>query len=138
MGHLLDTCLLSEVWKPSPNDGVIDWLEGSTEDDLFLSVLSIGELKKGISNLPDGKRKARFLRDYALLRSRFSARILPVSDLVAERWGDLGADAQRRGRHLHVVDGLIASTALVFGMSVVTRNVSDFAMLPVPIVNPWT
>ena len=138
MGHLLDTCLLSEVWKPSPNPGVVRWLSGTIEEELFLSVLSLGELKKGIEKLSAGKRKDRLLRDYGLVRSRFSSRVLPVNDMVAERWGDLSASAEHAGRHLHVVDGLLASTALVFGLTVVTGNVADFASIPVPLENPWT
>src|SRR5262245_11034438 len=121
MGFLLDTCLISEVWKPKPNEGVMEWLRGSVEEELFLSVLSLGEIKKGIEKLPDGTRKSRLLRDYVLLRSRFSARVLAITDVTAERWGDLSAHAQRSGQHLHVVDGLVAATALVVGLTLVTR-----------------
>jgi predicted nucleic acid-binding protein len=138
MAFLLDTCLLSEVWKPAPNAGVVDWLAASMEDDLFLSVLSLGELKRGIALLPDGRKKLRLLRDYGELRSRFSSRVLPVTDAVAERWGDLAAAGTRGGRHVHVVDGMLAATALVHGLTLVTRNVRDVAAMPVPVVNPWT
>ena len=138
MGYLLDTCLVSEIWKPAPNRGAVEWLASSDEDELFVSVLCLGEIRKGISAVPDGKKKDRLIRDYALLRSRFSSRVLPVTDQVAERWGDLAAGASRAGRQLHVVDGLIAATALVFGQSLVTRKVADFATTPVPLVNPWT
>ena len=138
MAYLLDTCLLSEVWRASPNAGVLDWLGSSSEDELYLSVLSLGELKKGIERLDGGKKKQKLLRDYAALRSRFSPRILAVTDVVAERWGELAARASRVGRHLHVVDGLVAATALVFGHTVVTRNVSDFETTSSPLLNPWT
>jgi predicted nucleic acid-binding protein len=138
VGYLLDTCLVSEIWKPAPNRGVVEWLASSDEDELFVSVLCLGEIRKGIGAVPDGKKKDRLIRDYALLRSRFSSRVLPVTDQAAERWGDLAAGASRAGRHLHVVDGLVAATALVFGQSLVTRNVADFATTPVPLVNPWT
>jgi predicted nucleic acid-binding protein len=138
MAYLLDTCLLSEVWKPAPNDGVIEWLRRSREDELFLSVLTLGELKKGIERLPPGKKKQGLLRDYALVRSRFSSRILAITDVVAERWGELSASAARSGKHLHVVDGLLAATALVSGFTVVTRNVADFAQTPVPLLDPWS
>jgi len=137
VGYLLDTCLLSEVWKPSPNEGVLDWISDSVEDELFLSVLSLGELKKGIEALPSGKKKDRLVRDYAVLRSRFSSRIVAVNEPVAERWGELAVAAQRAGRHLHVVDGLLAASALVFGLTIVTRNVSDFAMTPAALLDPW-
>jgi predicted nucleic acid-binding protein len=138
VGYLLDTCLLSEVWKASPNRGVMDWLGSSSEDQLFLSVLSLGELKKGIERLAVGRKKQTLTRDYGALRSRFSSRILPVTDVVAERWGEIAANATSAGRHLHVVDGLVAATALVFGLTVVTRNVSDFDTTAVPLLNPWT
>lgn len=137
MAYLLDTCLVSEVWKPRPNKGVLDWLHASLEDELHLSVLSLGEIKKGIERLPTGKKRDGLVRDYALLRSRFSARILPVTDVIAERWGELSAGAGA-GRTLHVIDGLLAATALVHGFTVVTRNVVDFAATPVPLENPWT
>lgn len=137
MAYLLDTCLLSEVWKPSPDEGVVAWLAASSEDELFISVLSLGEIKKGIEKLENGRKKTALLRDYGLIRSRFSSRIAPVTDVVAERWGDLSAAASRAGRHLHVVDGLLAATALVSGCVLVTRNVGDFAVTPVPLLNPW-
>ncbi len=138
MGFLLDTCLISEAWKPSPNPGVVAWLGGSEEEELYISVLCLGEIRKGIGSLETGKKKTSLLRDYAALRSRFSTRILAVTDQTAERWGDLAADARRAGKHFHVVDGLVAATALVHGHTLVTRNVSDFGAAPVPIVNPWT
>lgn len=138
MAFLLDTCLVSELWKPKPNAGVVDWLEESVEDELFMSVLSIGEIRRGIDRLPPGKKRERLNRDLVTLRSRFSSRVLPISDVVADRWGALSADATRAGKQVHVVDGLLAATALVVGLTIVTRNVSDFAPTSVPIVDPWT
>ena len=138
MPFLLDTCLISEVWKPAPDPGVIAWLAGSIEDELFLSVLTLGELRKGITGLAEGRKKQRLVRDYGLLRSRFGARVLSVGDLVAERWGELSAEASRQGRTIHVVDGLLAATVMVHGLTLVTRNVTDFAAVPVPIENPWS
>jgi predicted nucleic acid-binding protein len=135
--YLLDTCLLSEVWKPSPNEGVMTWLRGSAEEELFLSVLSLGELRKRIETLSHGPKKTRLLRDYGTLRSRFASRVLAVTDGVAERWGEISASASRAGRHLRAVDGLIAATALVAGLTVVTRNVVDFEPTPAPLLNPW-
>ncbi len=135
---VLDTCLLSEIWKPAPDAGVLDWLGSSVEADLFVSVLTLAELKKGISQLASGKKKAALLRDYTLLRSRFSSRVLEVSAAVAERWGDLASTAVRTGRHLRVVDGLIAATALEAGCVLVTRNVADFESTTVPTLNPWS
>jgi predicted nucleic acid-binding protein len=135
--YLLDTCLVSEVWKPRPNRGVLAWLDTSLEDELHLSVLSLGEIRKGIEQLPAGKKRDGLVRDHAALRSRFSTRILPVTDVIAERWGELSA-AAGAGRAVHVIDGLVAATALVHGLTVVTRNVVAFAATPVPLENPWT
>ena len=137
MAFLLDTCVLSEVWKPEPDPRVIDWFAESLEEELFLSVLTLGELRKGLDRLPAGKERDRLGADYAVLRSRFSSRVLPVTDVVAERWGALAAAAVRAGRHLHVVDGLLAATALVSGLTVVTRNVDDFAGTSVPLLDPF-
>lgn len=137
MAFLLDTCLLSDVWKPAPNPGVVEWLSGSDEDELFLSVLTLGVLKKGIDGLPSGKKRDRLTTDYGLVRSRFSSRVLPITDVVAERWGTLPAEAARAGKPLHVVDGLLAATALVAGLTVVTRNGADFAVTRVPVIDPW-
>jgi len=135
---LLDTCLLSEVWKPAPARTVIEWLNQTIEDELFLSVLTLGELRKGIDRMPVGKKRDRLSRDYVALRSRFSTRVLPITDVVAERWGQVSAEAGRAGKHVHVVDGLIAATALVSGLTVVTRNVGDFSATNVPVANPWS
>ena len=100
-------------------------------------MLSLGELRKGIERLPAGRKKDRLARDYAALRSRFSSRVVGIRDAVAERWGALSADASRRGKHLHVKGGLIAATALVHGLSVVTRNTDDFEITLAPLVDPW-
>lgn len=137
MAYLLDTCLLSEVWKPAPNEGVVDWLSASVEEELYMSVLSLGELRRAIERLADGKKKQRLAKDHAALRSRFGARILGVSAVIAERWGTVSAEATRAGKHVHVIDGLLAATALVRGLTVVTRNVSDFAGAAVPVLDPW-
>ncbi len=137
MAYLLDTCVLSEVWKPRPDAGVIAWFEDSLEDELFLSVLTFGELRKGIDRLPAGKKRERLAADYGALRSRYGARVLPVTDVVAERWGTLAAAAAQRGAHLHVVDGLLGATALVEGLTFVTRNVVDFAPTKALLLNPF-
>jgi predicted nucleic acid-binding protein len=126
------------MWKPRPNAGVVAWLQESLEDELYMSALSLGEIKKGIEKLADGTKKVRLLRDYGTLRSRFASRVLGVTDIVADKWGEITASAERRGKNLHVVDGLIAATAIVHGMAVVTRNVDDYGSAPVPIVDPWT
>lgn len=138
MAFLLDTCLLSELMKPKPDAGVLEWLKASFESDLFISVLTLGELKQGIERLATGKKKAGLQREYTQIRSQFSSRTLPVGSGVAERWGGLSAAASSAGRHLHVVDGLIAATALEAGCVLVTRNVADFEHTTVPTLDPWS
>ena len=137
MPFLLDTCVLSEVWKPKPDPGVLQWLGAAVEDELFLSVLTLGEIRNGISILADGRRKQRLSQDYVALRRRFAPRLVPVNEAVAERWGELSASARRAGRALHVVDGLLAATAMAHDMPLVTRNVKDFEATGVPLLDPW-
>jgi predicted nucleic acid-binding protein len=138
MAYLLDTCAISELWKPLPNEGLLAFFNTAVEEDLFLSVLSLGEIKKGVERLPPGNKRTRLRRDYLHFRARFSARVLPVTDLVAEHWGALDAEAARRGLHLKVIDGLLAATAILASLTVVTRNSADFDLTPAPWVNPWT
>ena len=83
---------------------MIDWLETSDETGLFLSVLTLGEIKKGIDRLPEGKRRATLSRDYVSIRARFAGRLLSVNDAIAEKWGEISAQASRLGRAVHVVD----------------------------------
>lgn len=137
-GFLLDTCVISELWKPKPNAGVVDWLEGSSEEELFLSVLTFGEIRRGVDRLPTGKKRARLDRALVELRSRFSSRALRIDAVVAERWGGLDAEAARVGRVVHLADGIIAATALVHGLTIVTRDVTDFEPTPAPVLDPWT
>jgi predicted nucleic acid-binding protein len=136
--YLLDTCVLSELWKPVPNVGLADFLGGLLDEDLFLSVITLGEIKRGIDRLPAGKRKAGLEQAYAAIRVRYASRVLAVTAAVAECWAELDVEAGLRGGHLKALDGLIAATALLSGLTVVTRNVSDFDVVPVHWRNPWT
>ncbi len=139
MSWLLDTCVISELVKPSPAASVCDWLAARDEETLFLSAITLGELEKGVAKLPASARKktqlARWLRSE--LPERFSNRILPVDAQVAARWGELAGGAAARGKPLPVIDGLIAATALQHNLTVVTRNVRDFERCGVRPFNPW-
>lgn len=135
---LLDTCVLSELVKKKPSDTVIKWLGRAEENMLFLSVLTLGEIRKGIAKSADPRRKktlTTWLEND--LRERFVGRILPVSDAVAEVWGDMQGEAEKIGRGLPAIDGLIAATALHHGLTVVTRNGKDMEASGVEIVDPW-
>ena len=138
MSFLLDTCVLSEFVKPRPNVGVCDWVAAQNEHQLFLSVITVGELQKGISKLPVGRRRTdlqQWLECELLIR--FQGRILDIDTAVAGTWGMLLGEAEGRGRPLPVIDVLMAATAQVHGCSVVTRNESDFEPTGIAVVNPW-
>jgi len=137
-GFLLDTNVPSEMTRPRPHPGVSRWLNQADDDELYFSVVSLGEILKGIGVLPEGKRR-RDLQHWLdeTLRPWFQGRILPVGELIAERWGALAAADQLSGKPLKVADGLIAATALEHDLTIVTRNVRDFAGLGVIVFNPW-
>lgn len=138
MTYLLDTNIVSEWIKPQPALGVIKWLAEADEDRVFLSVVTLAELRYGIERMPDGERRRRlhvWLKDE--LPVRFEGRILPVDRPVAEAWGQLLARSRAVGRTIAIMDGFLSATAEVHQMTMVTRNVSDFSDLRHPIVNPW-
>lgn len=137
-GFLLDTNIPSELTRPNPQRSVADWLDNADDERLFLSVISLGEILKGITILPTSKRRTQ-LEEWleGTLRPWFGDRILPVNETVAERWGVLSGQCKVKGRPLKVADGLIAATALTNDLALVTRNVSDFEGLGVKIINPW-
>ena len=137
-GFLLDTNCVSELIRPRPEPGVVGWMRAVDESLLYLSVLTLGELRSGAAALPQSKRRT-YLEGWLELdvRVRFSGRILAIDDMVADRWGWLTAEAERKGRPLAAVDGLLAATALEHNLTIVSRNVRDFAHTHVPILNPW-
>jgi len=138
MRYLLDTNVLSEPARPSPSPSVVAWLEERSALDLAISVLTLGEIAKGVRLLPEGQRRDR-LSDWleVELPRQFLGRVLPVDDRVALLWGRLSAEARRAGRELPVIDGLLLATAGAHGLVLVTRNERDCADRGVPIHNPW-
>ena len=138
MSYLLDTCVLSEFQKPTPQATVVAWLRAQEEETFFLSVLTLGELQRGISRLPASRKRNRLQAWLdSDLRQRFEGRILPIDDAVALRWGGVQARVEARATPLPVMDGLIACTALTHDLAVVTRNGEDFARTGVEVVDPW-
>jgi predicted nucleic acid-binding protein len=137
--YLLDTCVISEVTKPRPAARVLTWLDVQDELSLFLSVLTLGEIQKGIAKLP-ASRKRRQLQQWVEheLPRRFTGRILPVDHEVAMRWGLISGTAEHHGRPVPVLDGLLAATALVAGCTLVTRNTLHMEATGVPVVDPWS
>ena len=133
-GFLLDTNVVSELVKPRPEPRVVGWIQATDESLLFLSVLTIGEIRKGISSLPSGNKRAlleSWLGNDLVIR--FTDRILSIDFEIAERWGLLSA--QSKG--LPVVDGLLAATALHHNLTFVTRNTSDVRFAGLSVFNPW-
>ena len=137
-GYLLDTNCISELVRLKPEPSVIVWMQATDETLLYLSVLTLGEIRKGLAGLPQGKRRTHLETWLEIeLRARFAGRILPIDVPVADRWGLLAASAKRDGKTLSAIDGLLAATALHYNLTVVSRNVSDFMNTQVPVVNPW-
>lgn len=138
MRYLLDTCVISELVRPKPEKPVVDWIHGQQEEHLYLSVMTLGEIRKGIERLADNRKRIRLGtwldRD---LKLRFTGRWLSVDNETAERWGLITADLLKRGIQVPVIDGLIAATALVHGMTLVTRNTRDVQETGVLFLNPW-
>ena len=138
MNYLLDTNIVSEWVKPRPNAGIVAWLADIDEDRVFISVVTLAELRHGIERLAAGARRDRldsWLRDD--LPRRFEDRILVVDDAIADSWGRVMLRGQAAGRPLSAMDAFIAAMAEVHGMTLVTRNVSDFAVLGLPMIDPW-
>jgi len=136
--YLLDTCLISEMVKKEPNPAVVSWLDEQDEQKLFLSVLNLGELQKGISKLPEGTKKIELQAWVALdLVERFTGRILEIDLETALSWGRLQGEAEQAGEKLPVMDSLIAAVATAHGLIVVTRNVRDIERCGVRVINPW-
>jgi len=138
-GFLLDTNVLSEFNRRGEPDPLVkQWLEAANTGSLHASVLALAEIRFGVELLPPSKRRTQLEewldRD---LPEWFGGRILPVDKSIADRWGVLRAQAQMKGRPLSVVDGLLAATALQHSLTIVSRNVSDFAAVGVAVVNPW-
>ena len=137
-GFLLDTNSISELVRPQPEPRVLEWMEAADEALLYLSVLTVGEIRKGVAGLPQGKRRTRLETWLEVeLQARFAGKIMPIDAAIADRWGLLAADAKRKGKALSVIDGLLAATALHHNLTVVSRNVGDFMNTPVQVLNPW-
>ena len=139
MSWLLDTCAISEYAKRAPSRNVIAWLDAQDEASLFISVITLGEIEKGILKLraTDAHRSQKLTAWLGLVEQRFSGRTLPLDSASLHVWAQLSANAELAGKPLPVMDGLIMATAQCHGLTVVTRNVQDFAHYP-QVLNPWT
>jgi len=137
-GFLLDTNCISEIVRPKPEPRVIEWMEAADENLLYLSVLTLGEIRRSVAGLPHGLRKTRLEAWLEVdLPERFEGRIVSIDRTIADGWGLLAADARREGKGLSVVDGLLAATALHYDLTLVSRNTLDFHVTHARLLNPW-
>jgi predicted nucleic acid-binding protein len=138
MSWLLDTCALSEYVKKAPAPAVIQWLDDQDESSLFLSVISIGEIEKGILKLraSDTRRSQKLTAWLGKVEQRFAGRILPLDVAALHAWAQLAASSELSGQRLPVMDGLLMATAQCHGLTVVTRNTADFRFYP-QVFDPW-
>lgn len=138
-GYLLDTNVVSEYSRPRPPDAMVKkWVDAQGEESLYLSVLTLGEIRKGTALLPTGNKRYQLEQwlDHEL-QVRFGNRLLPVTCEIADLWGAMAAEPQLQGTAMAIIDGLIAATAKHHELAIVTRNVRDFRMWGISVVNPW-
>ena len=135
MSYLIDTNVISELARPKPDAAVLDWFGNTPDEALFLSVLTLGEIRKGVEKLlePQRREKLRLWLEHDL-RDWFGSRILPIGPSVADHWGRLLAQA---GRPVPAIDSLLAATALHHDLRLVTRNTKDFDYAGLEVINPW-
>jgi len=134
---LLDTCVLSELNRRGGDQGVRSVVSTHLPDEVFLSVITVGEITKGILRLPDGRRKSELTAWLRTLDHEFAGRVLDVGRETVAVWGEISALAEEQGRSLSIADGLIAATAIQHGLRIYTRNVADFAVTGAMVTNPW-
>ena len=138
MKFLVDTCVISEMMKTNPNSEVINWINKYPQDVLFLSVLSLGEIRKGINKLEQGPKKVQlnfWLENYIL--AKFENNLLHIDTQIALLWGEKQAIAEKSGNRIALIYGLISATALYYDFTVVTRNTKDFIKTGCKLFNPW-
>jgi toxin FitB len=138
MNYLLDTCLISELAKSKPDENVVNWVLSENETGFYVSVLTFGELHKGIEKLPESKKKEE-LRNWVNdeLKNRFQSRIIGIDMRVSILWGKIQCIAEKKGKLMPAIDSLIAATALSHDLTVATRNISDMEPSGVRLLNPW-
>ena len=137
MKILLDTCVISELQKTDCNASVKKVVSESADNDVFLSVITLGELSKGIALLDNGARKTGLRLWLNGLETSYASNIIKTDKETAHIWGELTARAQKQGKQIPASDGLIAATALQHGLYVITRNISDFEHTGALLINPW-
>ena len=136
-GFLLDTNCVSEIVRVRPDPNVLTWTRAN-EKSLYISVLTLGEIRKGVMLLPVSRKRVELEQWLELkLPVQFAERFLSVNAEIAEIWGATAAEAQLKGLALPIIDGLIAATAKHHDLTIITRNERDFRMWGIPVINPW-
>jgi toxin FitB len=135
---LLDTCVVSELRRPDCHASVRKAIKSLESDDIFLSVITVGEISKGIALLKDSRRRRHLELWLRALERDHASRILSIDVEVCRTWGNLTASAQKRGKTIPATDGLIAATARQHGLHIMTRNVEHFNVAGILVVNPWS
>jgi toxin FitB len=139
MSFLLDTCVVSELVSRKPNRAVLNWIDTVDEHQLYLSAVTLGEIQRGIERAPDPQRKEvlqAWLTDELLLR--FAGRIIELDIKTMMAWGELAGKLDNRGKPMPAIDALIAASCIHHGLTLVTRNVSDFQFAGIKVFNPWS
>lgn len=139
MNYLIDTCVLSECVKKTPNNLVVQWFNQHKPEQLFISSITLAELRKGIYKIqsiqPERYKKLQIWLN--TIEIKFYLRVLPINDNVLNRWAKISAQAELKGKKLAIMDSLIAATALEFNLGLVTRNIDDFEYTGIQLLNPW-
>ena len=137
-GYLLDTCVISELIRAEPSPKVMEWFDGQDEENLYLCVITLGEVEKGISKLAEGRKKMQLQAWLANeLMERFNGRIFGITTEVARCWGTMLGESEKQGRSIPVIDALIAATAITNDLIVVTRNTADMSGSGATLLDPW-
>jgi len=139
VNFLLDTNVVSEWTKPRPDPQVVAWLAAVDEDRLLLSVITLAELRNGVASLPPSRRREQLDTWLSYeLRDRFAGRLLPIDAAIADQWGSITAAAKAMGRTIHAMDALLAASAFVHELTLVTRDQSDFEGVGIALFCPWS
>ena len=137
MRYLLDTCVFAEYSKARPNEKIIEWVDTQIQETLYVSVVTIGEIEKGIAKMQPSRRRTGIEAVLESLLIRFDDRVIPIDTAVARRWGKLTGELENIGRPLPVIDSVIAATALEHHFTLITRNALDFAQTNAKVLNIW-
>jgi len=138
MSVILDTNVVSELMRPAPEDAVVRWLDAQAVATVYLTAVSVAEIRSGIAIMPMGRRRSALHAGFETdVLPIFVGRVLPFDEIAAERFAEIVAGARAAGQPLGYVDAQIAAIAVAHGCSVATRDVLPFETAGVPVINPW-